>query len=91
MLLPQVNSDKEESDLVAEATMAILTELATSTTRYGTFKSTHEGAGVLMEEVDEMWDAIKANDIASARKEAIQVAAMAMRFVIDASREDKRA
>lgn len=46
-------------------------------------RSVHEGYGILKEEVDEMWDDIKVNNLEGARKEAIQVAAMAIRFVID--------
>lgn len=45
--------------------------------------SAHESYAVLLEEVDELWDAIKANDLPHARKEAIQVAAMAIRFIIE--------
>ncbi len=49
--------------------------------------SAHEGYGVLLEEVDELWDQVKINqkrrDIAKMRSEAIQVAAMALRFAFD--------
>lgn len=46
--------------------------------------SAHEGYAVLREEVDELWDDIKANKPAAAQhKEAVQVAAMALRFVVD--------
>ena len=58
-------------------------EFDRATKRHGSFRSPHEGYAVLKEEVDEMWDAIKANDLDSARKEAIQVAAMALRFLVD--------
>lgn len=47
------------------------------------FNSAHEAYAVLQEEVDEMWDAIKKNDTNHARREAVQVAAMAIRFLID--------
>lgn len=51
------------------------------------FNSAHEGFGVLMEEVDELWDHVKTNqhkrDIKGMRKEAIQVAAMAVRFALE--------
>lgn len=49
------------------------------------FNSAHEGYGVLKEEVDELWDEIKKKkpDTENLRKEAIQVAAMAVRFVLD--------
>lgn len=49
--------------------------------------SAHEGYGVLAEEVDELWDHVKVRqdkrDLVAMRKEAIQVAAMAIRFVYD--------
>ena len=46
-------------------------------------RSSHEGYAILKEKVDEMWDAIKANDTRGARAEAVQVAAMAIRFLLD--------
>jgi hypothetical protein len=49
--------------------------------------SAHEAYGVLLEEVDELWDEVKKNsktrDAMLMREEAIQVAAMAVRFLID--------
>ncbi len=47
------------------------------------FHSAHEGYAVLLEEVDELWDAIKADDLPHALEEAVQVAAMAIRFIVD--------
>ena len=47
------------------------------------FSSMHEAYAVLLEEVDELWDEVKASNFKLARREAIQVAAMAMRFVKD--------
>jgi hypothetical protein len=55
--------------------------------KYPKFNSTHEGYAVLKEEVDELWDGVKANKGVKGnkylRKEAIQVAAMAVRFIKD--------
>ena len=50
--------------------------------------SAHEGYSVILEELDELWEVVKlkATDPERnprAREEAIQVAAMAMRFVLD--------
>lgn len=42
-----------------------------------------EGYAVILEELDEMWDAIKANNVEHARKEALQVAAMALAFLLE--------
>lgn len=56
------------------------------------FNSAHEGYAILREEVDELWDHVKVNqkkrDLDAMRAEAIQVAAMAIKFVnmLDAGR-----
>ena len=62
----------------------VTTELLIASKHFPPFRSAHEGYGVLLEEVDELWDAIKANDgLYAERKEAIQVAAMAIRYILD--------
>jgi len=45
----------------------------------------HEGYAVILEELDELWDEVrkKQPDLAAMREECIQIAAMAMRFVLD--------
>lgn len=58
-------------------------ELEGALRRFPAFNSAHEGYAVILEELDELWDAVKANDAHHARKEAVQVAAMAVRFLID--------
>jgi hypothetical protein len=45
--------------------------------------SLHEGYAVLLEEVDELWDDIKADKNGDALIEALQVAAMAVRLIVD--------
>ena len=49
------------------------------------FNSAHEGYAVLKEEVDELWDEIKISKTFDANlimvKEAVQVAAMAIKFI----------
>lgn len=64
----------------------ITQELHSSTAKYGQFNSTHEAYGVIKEEVDEMWDECKKNDLKAMRAEAVQVAAMALRFILDADK-----
>lgn len=51
------------------------------------FNSFHEGYAVLLEEVDELWTEVKKNqrdyDIQAMRKEAKQIAAMALRIMVE--------
>jgi len=65
--------------------LEVLKELRSATEKFGTFASPHEGYAILKEEVDELWDEIKRKKplTGQMRAEAIQVAAMAIRFVVD--------
>lgn len=63
----------------------IFTEYKRARIKHGPMRSPHEGYAVLKEEVDEAWDAIKANDPVHARKEMIQVAAMALAYLLEVS------
>lgn len=59
-------------------------ELARALKKHRTMASSHEGYAILLEEVDELWDEIKAQkeDPIAIRKEAIQVSAMALEIAI---------
>lgn len=55
---------------------------------YGCFHSRHEGYAVLKEEIDELWDVIRLNGTdRELAQEATQVAAMAVRILIDLEHE----
>lgn len=60
-------------------------ELARATSKFGPFHNVHEGYAVILEELDELWTDIKNNAgaTAKARAEACQVAAMAIRYMMD--------
>lgn len=61
-------------------------ELAWALNKFAAFNSAHEGYAVIKEEVDELWDCIKSNKHTTPldrAEEALQIAAMAMRFVFD--------
>ncbi len=45
------------------------------------FNSPHEGYGVLLEELDEVWDEVKANNMPACLEEMVQVGAMAAHFI----------
>jgi len=51
--------------------------------KHNPMNSAHEGYAVILEELEELWDAVKANDNGYARKEAVQVAAMAVAFMLE--------
>ena len=63
----------------------VLNEYNRASLKFSQFRSPHEGYAILLEEVDELWDEIKGDKKPDARsrmkKEAIQVAAMALRFI----------
>jgi DNA helicase IV len=67
----------------------IANEFYRAQARFKPFHSAHEGAAVIREEYDELWEEVKDNKRlpeeyrAAMRAEAIQVGAMALRFVHD--------
>ena len=64
-------------------------ELEKAIRKHGPMHVPHEGYAVILEELDELWDEVKRQKIdrAAMRKEALQVAAMAMRFLLDVCKE----
>ena len=78
--MPQVDEpylDAILADVRAEAFKAMA--------KHKPINSAHEGYAVLLEEVDELWDEVKPDRgyQESARKEAVQVAAMGVRYIYD--------
>ena len=66
----------------------VRSEYMRATVKFGKFHNAHEGYAVLLEEVDELWDSVKLNQRIPRRDteimhEAIQVAAMAIRIIVD--------
>lgn len=47
------------------------------------FNSAHEGYAVIAEELDELWDDVKLNNIEHSIASAVQVGAMAVRYIAD--------
>ena len=72
------------------AIQVVINELKRATSKNGKFNSAHEGYAILLEEVDELWDEIKWNHAyqIDAAEEAKQVAAMAIRYLIDFGKDD---
>lgn len=81
-------SDVKPAD---EVIAAVDRELLFARANWPRFNSAHEGFAVLKEEVDELWDHVKVNqtkrDLGAMQKEAVQVAAMAVRFAQEVCNE----
>lgn len=84
-------------DMPAPSIVAIRLEVRDELNRaqklFSPFNTAHEGYAVMLEEVDELWAHVKMNqkkrDLVAMRKEAIQIAAMAMRFALDVCTEER--
>jgi len=64
-------------------------EVLEAVSNHEPFNSAHEGFAVLLEEVDELWDEVRKREKSRPEmaREAVQVAAMAIRFLHDICRE----
>lgn len=58
----------------------VITEANEAERRYGAPASSHESLGVLMEEIQELIEAVRGHDANAVTKEAIQVSAVALRL-----------
>ena len=74
-----------QKGFVAQILQEVFIETQKALSKHGPMHSGHEGFAVIREELDELWDEIKADRARqkSARTEAIQVAAMAVRYALD--------
>lgn len=74
----------DQDQQIAAAVALVVDELKHALTAFPPFRSGHEGFAIILEELDEMWHEVKHGTPQLARDEAIQVAAMALRYLIDA-------
>lgn len=72
---------------VALLAAAVIDELMRARDVHAPMFSAHEGYAIIKEEFDELWDEVKKRSEhrvpAAMTREAVQLAAMAMRFVLD--------
>ena len=73
--------------------MDISNEAKLAMSKWSTWKNAHEGYAIILEELDELWEIVKMKqdkrDVNKMRSEAIQVAAMALRFAFDVCNDGK--
>ena len=84
---PKYYPNNFSSNEIERAASDICAEIVRAKSLWPEFNSAHEGFAVLMEEVDELkehvWTNQKRRDLEAMKKEAIQVAAMALRFATE--------
>ena len=87
------NDKYEPMQKINDAANDAVVEVCRATQKWPSFNSAHEGFAVLKEEVDELWDEVKVGqkyrDLKKMRAEAIQVAAMALRFAAEVCNEER--
>jgi hypothetical protein len=75
-LIRKINAERDISN-----------ELLAAEGMFPAIQTPHQGYAIILEELDELWDEIKAKPGVRSqdrmRKEAVQVAAMALRFIVD--------
>lgn len=76
---------QEEIEHLYALTDEVAYELAKAMEKHAPMHSPHEGHSVIEEEFEELWDHVKADTgrTRKARKEALQLAAMAVRYIVD--------
>jgi len=72
--------DMEHVKLV---TGLIVHEYKQARKKHAPMRGVHEGYAVILEEMDELWDAIKRDDFNHARIEAMQTPAMLIAFLVE--------
>jgi NTP pyrophosphatase (non-canonical NTP hydrolase) len=88
-MMPRTEAEAHARSLrpvISNVLQEVFDELQKAYAKFGKQQaSPHEGYAVLQEEVDELWDEIKADRgrLPTARKEAVQAAAMAVRYIVD--------
>lgn len=88
--LEEVAEDGGRKLITIEETIeSVMAQYKRALQNFGSFVSPHEGFAVILEELDELWDDVKQNKIEEACAEALEVAACAIRFVMDIGNKEE--
>lgn len=72
-----------DDSTIEDALDEIWNEYESARLRFPAMHSAHEGYAVLKEEVDELWHEVKHGTRERQREEVVQVAAMALAFLVE--------
>lgn len=83
---------RTQGEIAGDIGLEAAIELHRAMTKFAPMASPHEGWAVIREELDELWEHVRANTgrTDEARIEAIQIAAMALRYASDLCDEAAR-
>jgi NTP pyrophosphatase (non-canonical NTP hydrolase) len=91
MGMETIESVEARERAIDKAMEEVAGELDSAMSSWPPFNSAHEGYAVLLEECTELWEHVRTNqkrrDLTAMRTEALQVAAMAIRFVVEVTDE----
>lgn len=83
---PECSKPNSNENNMNEILEEVIDELERADAKFAPFNSAHEGYAILLEEVDELWEAVRMKDSEDRDKrlhdEAVQVAAMALKFLL---------
>lgn len=81
----KTNAERDTAfrEAVRQLMSGILNEFTELSKQNGAYNSAHEGWAYITKELDELWDEVRINCPERALHEAIQVAASAMKFILD--------
>ena len=71
-----------DMDVISDIAESLSKEFFDSINKHdAVFNTAHEGYAVIKEELEEMWEGIKADDWENVEEEALQIGAMAMKLL----------
>jgi hypothetical protein len=77
------DAHRAQANRLSTVLIEVEQEIHRAMAKFHSMSSGHEGYGIILEELDELWHEVKHGTKEKSYTEAIQVAAMAIRFVVD--------
>jgi hypothetical protein len=84
---PEASEALAEALAIDDILLQVRAEVMRAQAKHAPMHSGHEGYAVILEELEELFEDVRRDDLPNALKEAKQVAAMAVRFILDLGNE----